>query len=156
MAPLIILIVSYLTILAINKFSLKSRYSKFQAGRAAMSIMLVATGIAHFTNTGQMVDMLPDFIPNKAFVVYATGVLELIAALGLLSDRFARPASILLIVFFICILPANIIGSIKEVALGGMENGPSYLYFRVPLQIFFIWWVYYHGIRQGSAEGRSQ
>jgi len=28
-----------------------------------------------------------------------------------------------------------------------MENGAMYLLFRIPLQIFFIFWVYYFGIR---------
>ena len=44
------------------------------------------------------------------------------------------------------ILPANIIGSFKKVELGGMENGPGYLYFRVPLQLLFVGWTYYFGI----------
>ena len=147
MAPLIILLASYVTMLLANRTFLKDRLSKSLMGRAAMAIMLIATGIAHFTNTEAMAAMLPDFLPYKSLLVYVTGILEFAAAIGLLFNNSFRITSILLIVFFVCVLPANIIGSIKEVALGGMEKGASYLFFRIPLQLFFIWWVYYHGIR---------
>ena len=113
--------------------------------------MLVITGVAHFTKTEAMVAMLPDFMPYKEVVVYLTGVMEILAAIGLLTSKYSRRTSILLILFFICILPANIVGSMKSVALGGMENGPSYLYFRIPLQIFFIAWTYYFGLRINTA-----
>ncbi len=150
MAPLIILLASYVIMLLANRTFLKKRFSNNLLGRAAMSIMLIATGIAHFTSTEAMAAMLPDFLPFKSLVVYVTGILEFAAAIGLLFNKSFRFTSILLIIFFVCILPANIIGSMKEVALGGMENGASYLYFRIPLQLFFIWWVYYHGIRNKS------
>jgi uncharacterized membrane protein len=48
-----------------------------------------------------------------------------------------------LIVFFILVLPANIAGSLKAVDFGGMNYGPLYLLFRIPLQVFFIWWVWW-------------
>ena len=63
--------------------------------------------------------------------------------------------SVALIAFFVLILPANIVGSLKGVELGGMENGPAYLFFRIPLQIFFICWTYYFGVyllKRRSAE----
>jgi uncharacterized membrane protein len=74
----------------------------------------------------------------------------LLAVPGLLWKKTSRLAAILLIVFFALVLPANIAGSFKQVNLGGMEYGPLYLLFRIPLQIFFIWWVYYFGIRKNS------
>ena len=94
-----------------------------------------------------MVAMLPDFVPFKQAVVYGTGIFEFAAAIGLLMNKYSRLTSILLIIFFICILPANILGSIERVKLGGMEYGPAYLFFRIPLQMFFIGWTYYFGIR---------
>ena len=109
--------------------------------------MLIVTGISHFTSTDLTVEMMPDFMPAKREIVYFTGVCELLAVFGLLWDKTAKLTSVLLIIFFIAILPANIVGSIKQVRLGGMENGVMYLLFRVPLQILFIFWTYYFGIR---------
>jgi uncharacterized membrane protein len=57
---------------------------------------------------------------------------------------------VLLIVFFIAVLPANVVGSIKQVQMGGMEYGTAYLWFRIPLQIFFIWWTWYFALRLPS------
>jgi uncharacterized membrane protein len=94
-----------------------------------------------------MVQSMPDFFPYKEGLVYFTGVVELLAAAGLVIDRTAKVTSIMLIIFLVCILPANIIGSLKRVELGGMENGPIYLFFRLPLQLFFVWWTYFFGIR---------
>jgi uncharacterized membrane protein len=145
MAPLIVLIVSFGGFWLVNKYMLNERFSASFIGRVAMALMLLMTGSAHFFKTDVMVQSMPDLIPYKVELVYFTGVIELLAAIGLLFDRTAKLTSILLIIFFICILPANIIGSLKRVELGGMENGPMYLLFRVPLQVFFIWWAYFFG-----------
>ena len=145
MAPLIILIVSFIVALALN-FVFQNKYSISLLGRFALATMLASTGVSHFIKTDEMLQMMPHFLPYKIWLVYFTGVLEMGAGLGLLLRRWAKFSSIALIAFFILILPANIIGSIKRVELGGMENGPLYLFFRIPLQIFFICWTYYFGI----------
>ncbi|MGI9547786.1 MAG: DoxX family protein [Flavobacteriaceae bacterium] len=126
---------------------MKKLISTSFTGRLALSFMLVFTGIAHFTNTEPMIAMLPEIIPYKEKTVHATGIVELTAALGLIIKRTSRITSVLLILFFLCVLPANIIGSMKKIELGGMEYGPVYLIFRIPLQLFFIGWTYYFGLR---------
>ena len=142
MAPLIFLLAMFGILYLVNRFVLHERWSISFIGRASMAVMLIVTGISHFTNTAEMVAMMPDFMPLKRETVYFTGVIELMAVVGLLWDRTAWLASVLLIVFFLLILPANIAGSLKSVQYGGMEYGPWYLLFRIPLQIFFIWWVW--------------
>jgi len=146
MTPLIILLLSFGSFFLIDKFLLKQRFGFSFVGRAVLAVMLLATGIAHFTSTDLMIQMMPDFIPAKRELVYLTGICELLGALGLLWNATARLTAIMLIVFFVAILPANIIGSMKQVRLGGMENGEVYLFFRIPLQMLFIGWTYYFGI----------
>lgn len=150
MAPLIILLVTFGVLYLVDRFALAGRLGLPFIGRASMAMMLIATGIAHFTNTDEMIAMMPDFMPAKREIVYFTGICELAAVVGLLWKRSARLASILLLIFFFLVLPANIAGSFKQVQLGGMEYGPLYLLFRIPLQIFFIWWVWYFGLRTGA------
>lgn len=147
MTPLIFLLVTFGILFAVNKFLLKERLSLLFIGRAALAVMLIVTGISHFTSTDLMVEIMPDFMPAKREIVYFTGVCELLAVVGLLWDKTAKLTAIMLIIFFLAILPANIVGSMKQVQLGGMENGAMYLLFRIPLQIFFIFWTYYFGIR---------
>ncbi len=148
MAPLIVLIASFVGFWIVNKYLLKEKYSTSFIGRVALALMLLMTGSAHFFKTDVMIQSMPDMIPYKRELVYITGVIELLAAIGLLFERTARLTSILLIIFFICILPANVAGSLKHVELGGMENGPMYLWFRVPLQVLFIWWTYFFGVKK--------
>ena len=148
MATLIILILSFSFFWVVNKYALHDHFTNTFMGRTALAAMLVLTGSAHFFKRVEMVQMMPEFLPFKIQFVYFTGMFELLGAVGLLITQTARWTSIALILFFLCILPANIIGSLKKVELGGMENGPGYLYFRIPLQIFFIWWTYYFGIRK--------
>ncbi len=147
MAPLLILLIGFVLCLGINQFILKKPWPLSFTGRLPMSIMLFFTGIAHFTNTGQLLEMMPAAIPWKEPIVYCTGLLEWLAAVFLISKRWSRMASLFLILFFLAILPANIVGSLKSVSLGGMAKGPVYLYFRIPLQLFFMLWVYIFGIR---------
>ena len=151
MAPLIFLLGTSVALYLINRFLLGRGLSLSFIGRASMAVMLIVTGVSHFTNTEQMVDMMPDFMPAKREMIYFTGVCELLAVVGLIWGKTARLASILLIIFFVLVLPANIAGSLKSVQFAGMEYGPLYLLFRIPLQIFFIWWVWYFGIRTGDA-----
>ena len=147
MAPLIILIVCFGITFLINKFLLKDRFSLSFIGRFSLAIMLIFTGIAHFAKTDLMIEMMPEIVPFKKETVYFTGFLEIMASIGLLTQKFSKLTSIILILFFLAILPANIIGSMKEVELGGMEKGVNYLYFRIPLQLLFIIWAYYFGIK---------
>ncbi len=148
MAPLIFLFVTFVALYLINRWLLGGRLSTSFIGRASMAVMLIVTGIAHFTNTQQMVEIMPESIPAKTELVYFTGVCELLAVVGLLWSRTARLTSVLLIIFFIAVLPANIAGSLNSVQFGGMEYGPLYLLFRIPVQILFIWWVWYFGLRK--------
>ena len=151
MAPLIFLLGTFALLYLLNRFLLGQRLSLSFIGRASMAVMLMVTGISHFTNTQQMIDIMPDAIPAKREMIYFTGVCELLAVVGLIWNKTARMVSILLIVFFVLVLPANIAGSLKSVQFGGMEYGVWYLLFRIPLQIFFIWWVWWFGVRAGGS-----
>ena len=152
MAPLIILLITFTVLYAVDRLALNNRLGLSFVGRASMAVMLIATGIAHFTSTEEMIAMMPDLMPAKRELVYFTGVCELLAVPGLLWSKTAGTTSVLLLIFFVLILPANIAGSLKEVQFGGMEYGPLYLLFRVPLQILFMWWAWYFGLRAWKRE----
>ena len=144
MKPLIVLLLVFAFSLISNKI-FRGNYEFALSGRIAMSVMLLFTAIAHFVFTKGMGMMLPDFIPYKMETIYLTGVLEIVAALGLFIPSFRVITAWLLIVFFIVILPANIYAAIKNINYqkGTFDgNGLTYLWFRIPLQILFIVWTY--------------
>lgn len=146
MVPLLILFGTFGILFLVDRLFLK-KLSISLIGRVAMALMLIVAGIAHFVYYEPMVAMMPDFVPWKLEVVYLTGILEFMSAVGLLWERTAWLTSVMLAIFLVAILPANILGSIRGVNIPGAEYGVWYLLFRIPLQIFFIWWVWYFGIR---------
>jgi len=106
----------------------------------ALAAMLVLTASAHFVPGGVtvmpnhevMVRMVPPFVPFPAFMVYATGVLELLGAAGLVLTATRRTAGRCLAVLFVLLLPANVHASIS-----GVETVTP-LWLRVPEQVLYI------------------
>ena len=148
MAPLIVLLGSFLIIFAIRRFGLGQEDSG-PAGRMALAIMFVFTGVAHFFMIESMSRMLPDFVPFRPEIIVLSGVAEIVLGLGLVFERTYRLAGILMILFLVAILPSNVYAAIMRVEVGGHAAGPVYLLFRVPLQMLFIGWAYYFALRRG-------
>ena len=149
MKPLFVLLGAFAISLLATKFFTKT-FDLPLSGRVAMSVMLVFTAIGHFAFTKGMAMMIPDFMPYKTEVVYLTGVIEIIAAVGLLIPSSRVWTGWALILFFILLLPGNIKAAIDHVdyqkaTLDG--SGPTYLWFRIPLQLLFIAWTYLSAIR---------
>lgn len=149
MKPLIVLLVAFGISLLTTKI-IRGHTDYALSGRIAMAIMLLFTAVAHFTFTKGMTMMLPDFIPFKTETVYITGLFEILFAIGLFVPKIRVMTAALLIIFFVLVLPANIFSAIKHIDYqkGTFDgNGLSYLWFRIPLQIFFIIWTYLFAIK---------
>jgi uncharacterized membrane protein len=148
MKPLIVLIVVFVLSLFVIRM-VNGVFDYSLSGRIAMSVMLLFTSLGHFKFTDGMSKMMPERVPFKKELVYITGFIEIAAAIGLLIPSSQKLTGWLLILFFLLILPANINAALKRVDYEkGTYEGPgiNYLWFRVPLQIFFIMWVYYFAI----------
>lgn len=150
MKPLVVLLLAFGCALLTTWLAVDHLIWAFSA-RVAMAMMLAFTAIGHFAFTRGMEKMIPTFIPFKRATVYLTGVFELAAAVGLLTVDYRETTGWLLIIFFIMILPANLFAAMKKIDYQkGTEDGPGleYLWFRVPLQMLFILWVYFSAISE--------
>lgn len=145
-------------IVLITVFALASVISKIAtgdwhlifSGNLGMFAMLCLTAMGHFMFAKGMTMMMPEFIPFKKELVYLTGIAEGVLGLALLFPQFRYAAGIVLVILFVLMLPANIHGAIKHIDLEKANyegKGLSYLWFRIPLQVFFIGWVWYFSIR---------
>jgi uncharacterized membrane protein len=65
-------------------------------------------GIAHFAATDLEMRIVPPYVPSARAVVLATGVFELLGAVGLLMAGTRRAAGIGLFLLTIAVTPANI------------------------------------------------
>jgi uncharacterized membrane protein len=153
MKPLLVLLIAAVgTLLTIHYISGGWNYTI--AGNVAMAIMLIFTGMGHFFYQEGFVMMLPGFVPAKKTVVLLTGIIEIIFAAGLCIPSTRRLSADLLILFFLMVLPANINAAQKGVnyqAANYEGRGASYLWLRIPMQLFFIAWVTYFGIIIGES-----
>lgn len=149
MKPLIVLLSVFTVSLLVTKI-FRDSYEFALSGRIAMSAMLVFSAIGHFAFTKGMSLMIPEFIPFKTEIVYLTGIIEIVLAIGLFFPNYRILTAWLLIIFLILVLPANIYASIKQVDYQKATfdgNGLTYLWFRIPLQILFIIWTYLSSIK---------
>lgn len=146
----IVLLVAFAVSLLIIK-AVTRKWNFPLSGRIAMCAMLFFTALGHAMFPTGMAMMIPPFIPFRLELVYFTGLLEVAGGIGLLLPKFRRISAILLITFFVLITPANIYAAMHHIDLQKASydgDGPAYLWFRLPLQLFFIAWVWYFGLRK--------
>jgi len=143
MKPLLVLVGLFLASLIVTTIG----FGKTDIGlslKMAMSGMLLFTAIGHFAFTKGMAAMLPDVVPYKSLIIYLTGLVEIAAAIILLIPSLSIATAWFLIAFFLILLPANISAAIRHIDYQrGTEDGPGlrYLWFRIPLQLLFIFWT---------------
>jgi uncharacterized membrane protein len=134
MAPLIVQILATL--------AARLRQGWRDACRFGLAVMFVFTAVSHFSPLRKdMAAMIPPPLTGALWVVYLTGVLEALGAAGLLTRRFRRAAAWGLIALLLAMFPANVYAWLAGVTLG--ERAPSALWWRTPLQAFWIlllWW----------------
>lgn len=149
MKPFLILIVVSILALIFIKIN-TGNYDYAFSARIGMSAMLFFTALGHFMYADGMALMVPDFIPFKKEVIILTGIIEVFGAFALHFSEYRVVVAWLLILFFIAILPSNIKAALENINYQkATYDGPGlvYLWFRVPLQIFFIVWIYLSAIR---------
>ncbi|PST81912.1 hypothetical protein C7T94_17105 [Pedobacter yulinensis] len=152
MKPFYVLIGSFVVIVLISKYADIEQHQIF-AGNASMSIMLLFTAMGHFKFKKGMELMIPPRIPFKRQLVSLTGVFEILAAIGLSFEQTRFATALLLIFFFLAVLPANVYTSRRRINYEKGDNsgpGPNYLWFRLPFQFFLIAWVWYFSIHSYS------
>jgi uncharacterized membrane protein len=148
MKPLIVLLGVFLITLRCTALW-AARIDYTFAARAGMTAMLLFTAIGHFAYSKGMVKMMPAWLPFRPQLVFITGLLEILAALLLPVRAYTQATGWFLVIFFIAMLPVNIHAALHRVNYQQPEAigpGPEYLWFRVPLQLFFIAWVYWSAI----------
>ena len=140
---LFLLVAPYLILTLAGRWISGLKIASSKRARVGLSLFFLVTALAHFNTTEEMARMIPSSIPYRVELIYVTGVLELLGAVGVWIPRLERLTGLLLILMLIGLLPANIYSAINRVEYGGHGAGPVYLLARVPFQLFVIWWTYF-------------
>lgn len=149
MAVLVVLIVTFFVSLGIA-WAGTGEPAYVLSGNIAMCAMLQFTALGHFKFPEGMSRMIPPFVPFKKTMVLLTGLMEIAAGIALLFPATRHAAGIFLILFFIALLPANIYAASQHLDYqkGTYDGkGPEYLWFRIPMQVFLIAWVWYFAVQ---------
>jgi uncharacterized membrane protein len=137
MAPLITLLAVTLLLRAAGAAGVRPLRSWYTSLRGGLAAMFTLTGTAHFNETrGDLVAMVPPALPYPELLVTVTGLLELLAAAGLLYRRTAPWAAGGLTLLLVAMFPANV-----HAALAGlMVNGEpaTALLPRTLMQLVFV------------------
>jgi uncharacterized membrane protein len=112
------------------------------ASRYVLGILFILAGINHFFNPGLYLQIMPLYLPWHLFLVYLSGVFEILFGALVLIPRFAPLAAWGIILLLIAIFPANL-----HMALNAKDFAfiPSILlWLRLPFQAVLMAWAYWH------------
>lgn len=102
----------------------------------------MAAGLNHFINPEFYVRMMPPVLPEPDLLQKLAGLCEVIAGLGLLVPRFEKTAAWFLIAILIAVFPANLYLALEDGAPMGVS--PVVAWGRLPFQLLFIAWAWWH------------
>jgi len=117
--------------------------SKKDISRILISLIFIFIGILHFKMTEKFILIVPPIIPYAKEVIYISGIFEVLGGVGILIPKLKRQAAFGLILLLIIVFPANIYMALYNIRLGGILNNSILQWLRLPLQVIFIWWVYW-------------
>lgn len=109
-----------------------------------MSIMYIFIGIRHFYDPQYFLHIVPPQLPFKLFLVYVTGLIEIIGGAAILSSKTRRAGALLLIFLLVIVFPANIYLYISETPQNLLGITKTDALIRMPFQIPLIILAYWH------------
>ncbi|MAR59824.1 MAG: DoxX family protein [SAR92 bacterium MED-G29] len=105
----------------------------------ALSLFFINVGVDHFINPDFYLNIMPDYLPFHAEAVYLSGFFEILGGIVVLIPKLRALARWGLISLLIAVFPANIYMAMNPNLFP--EFSLALLYFRLPLQFVFIFWV---------------
>lgn len=112
-----------------------------------LGIVFVVAGANHFLQPRIYLGIMPPYLPQPLFLVYLSGVAEMVGGLGVLWPRTRRMAGWGLIALLVAVFPANI-----YMLSSGYPGVPTWaLWLRLPMQGVLMAWVYWTCLRRASS-----
>ena len=108
-----------------------------------MAIFYINVGIGHFINPDFFLVIVPDYLPYHLFLVYISGLFEIIFGASLLFKKSRKFGAIGLIFLLILVFPANIFlfqsleaQSVYEIS---KDKALVRMFFQAPLILIAFW-----------------
>jgi uncharacterized membrane protein len=120
--------------------------------------LYVAAGALHFIKTELYLRIMPPYLPWHLWLVWISGVFEILGGLGLLYWRTRKAAAWGLVALLIAVFPANIYMATNPIDAGAASIAPALRWGRLPLQVLLAAWLIWctHTSRTRSLPGSVQ
>lgn len=144
MITLIVLIGSFILLVFFSRVGIFFKEKSYrELGAYSMAIFLFFFGLSHFYKQDELILMLPDFMPFPEVIIYITGIIEIILAVGLIYPTTRHLSGILIAIYLIAVLPANIYKAVNMVEISGTLSNDTMSWVRIFFQPIFIIWALY-------------
>jgi len=120
MVPFYVLVAAFLLFKAIGLIGIPYFEGWHTSLQGAVAVMLLLTASAHWgTRRPDLIRMVPPAFPRPDWIVTATGMLEIVGAVGILFQATSKMASLGLAVLLLAMFPANWRAARKKLTIGG-------------------------------------
>ena len=105
----------------------------------------ILTGTLHFVIPGVYESIVPEYLPARRALVYASGVAEIAGGVGLLNRRTRRLARWLNIATLVGVSPVHVEMALHPERWKQIPGGRPALLARIPLQALLLAWAWAAG-----------
>ncbi|HBM89185.1 MAG TPA: hypothetical protein DD437_11610 [Rhodobiaceae bacterium] len=95
----------------------------------------------HLTTPERYLPMMPDYLPAHSEFILFTGLCEIAGAIGLTIPRVMKLAGLMLAIYAVAILPANINNALNGLSVEGLPQARTYYWIRLGFQPLIIAWL---------------
>jgi uncharacterized membrane protein len=137
MAPFIVLVTLFTLLCMLGHFQIPVAFGWWTSLRLSLAGMFLLTASAHWgKRRPDLIRMVPASFPRPDLLVTATGVLEILGAIGLMLPKVAPYAALGLAFMLVAVFPANIHAARQRLMIAGRPV--EALLPRLILQIVFL------------------
>ncbi|WP_394332673.1 DoxX family protein [Pedobacter rhizosphaerae] len=102
-------------------------------------------GINHIISTEVYYVIMPNWLPGHRFLIYLSGLIEIILGILLLFPKTRKQAALLIILMLGAFIPAHIYMIEKApFMLGDIQITSFIAWIRLPFQLLFMLWAAYY------------
>lgn len=102
-------------------------------------------GFNHFLSTEVYYEIMPKWLPVPMFLIYLSGITEIILGILLLFPKTRKSAALFIILMLVTFLPVHIyMIELAPFMLGKIHVTPLIAWARLPFQFVFICWAWYY------------
>ena len=110
--------------------------------RVILAVFFCFGGVMHIVRPAPYEAIIPPSLPSPPLLVLVSGICEILGGLGVLLPATRRIAGWGLIALLIAVFPANIQMLHLAYLNGASPLWKAMLWFRLPLQLPLLWWVW--------------